>query len=117
MKQLPSQLKHEGHDLTIIERDGMVALYQTTRPGESLHGYIVAKIQTHQAGSRTFPNGQTVTIEAGESLPKEAAFGAHAWFFRCLNVATSRFNLLRDAQTARLAKKAALTTDQPLTPA
>jgi hypothetical protein len=117
MKTLPPTLTYQGHHLTLIERTDRLGLWQTTRPGESTPGWIVARITPTPEATRTMPDGKAVTYSARETLPSEAEFGRSAWFFRSLSDATTAFKARSEALERRLTPKGVSGHALTLTPA
>lgn len=117
MKQLPNNLIHQGHNLELIERIGNVALYRTSREGESTPGFLVAKIREQKPSIRQMPNGEPVVFEHKEILPGENDFGRLAWFFRTLEPARDKFSALRVAANSAPNGKKVSTQRESLTPA
>ena len=76
---LPPVIKRSGLIHKLIERKGMIAIYESFRPSspDKLYGYVVAKI-TREKEAR-FPNGNT--IPARERFPSPRRFGTYGFFY------------------------------------
>lgn len=78
-KLLPSTFERSGIQYKLIERNGMIAIYEAYRPNrpDVLYGYVVARI-THEKEAR-FKNGHV--IPARERFPSPSKFGIYGDFF------------------------------------
>ena len=76
---LPPVIERSGYIHKLIERNGMVAIYETYEIGDSekLYGYSVARI-TREKEAR-FKNGHV--IPARERFPSPSKFGFYGDFF------------------------------------
>ena len=78
-KILPSTFERSGILYKLIERNGMIAIYEAYLPNRTdvLYGYAVARI-THEKEAR-FKNGHV--IPARERFPSPSKFGFYGDFF------------------------------------
>ena len=78
-KLLPSTFERSGILYKLIERNGMIAIYEAYKPNRTdvLYGYVVARI-THEKEAR-FKNGYV--IPARERFPSPSKFGIYGDFF------------------------------------
>ena len=78
-KMLPSTFERSGILYKLIERNGMIAIYEAYKPNRKdvLYGYVVARI-THEKEAR-FKNGYV--IPARERFPSPSKFGIYGDFF------------------------------------
>ena len=76
---LRSTFERSGILYKLIERNGMIAIYEAYRPNRPgvLYGYVVARI-THEKEAR-FKNGHV--IPARERFPSPSKFGIYGDFF------------------------------------
>jgi len=93
IKKLPNTLKRHGHDLKLMKRKGMIALYlsQCSNKEDGVFGYIVAKIRARK--ERPLPGGRT--MPASEQFPTPSEFGSNGYFFmpQSLDTAMHQFDL------------------------
>ena len=78
-KILPPVIERSGLIHKLIERKGMIAIYESYLPGkpDGLYGYVVAKI-TREKEAR-FKNGHT--IPARERFPSPSRIGMYGDFY------------------------------------
>ena len=78
-KILPSTFERSGILYKLIERNGMIAIYEAYLPNRTdvLYGYAVARIK-HEKEAR-FKNGHV--IPARERFPSPSKFGIYGDFF------------------------------------
>ena len=78
-KLLSSTFERSGILYKLIERNGMIAIYEAYKPNipDVLYGYVVARI-THEKEAR-FKNGYV--IPARERFPSPSKFGIYGDFF------------------------------------
>ena len=78
-KMLPSTFERSGILYKLIERNGMIAIYEAYLPNRTdvLYGYAVARIK-HEKEAR-FKNGHV--IPARERFPSPSKFGFYGDFF------------------------------------
>jgi hypothetical protein len=76
---LRSTFERSGILYKLLERDGMIAIYEAYKPNRTdvLYGYVVARI-THEKEAR-FKNGYV--IPARERFPSPSKFGIYGDFF------------------------------------
>jgi len=78
-KILPSNFERSGILYKLIERNGMIAIYEAYLPNRTdvLYGYAVARIK-HEKEAR-FKNGHV--IPARERFPSPSRFGTYGFFY------------------------------------
>ncbi len=90
-QMLPSTFERSGIQYKLLERDGMIAIYEAYKPNRTdvLYGYVVARI-THEKEAR-FKNGYV--IPARERFPSPSKFGIYGDFFmpKAKDIADSRY--------------------------
>mgnify|MGYP000285063641 FL=1 len=76
---LPSTFERSGIQYKLLERDGMIAIYEAYLPNRTdvLYGYVVARIK-HEKEAH-FKNGHV--IPARERFPSPSKFGIYGDFF------------------------------------
>lgn len=100
MNQLPKSLTIAGFQHTQIDRDGDIALYRQSKPGQH-DAFEVIIVQSHEAAKIPNGDGTFREVEAGETYPKATSWGRNGWTYGQESFARAKFRDLiahREAQ-------------------
>ena len=114
---LPSTFERSGIQYKLLERDGMIAIYEAYLPNRTdvLYGYVVARIK-HEKEAH-FKNGYV--IPARERFPSPSKFGIYGDFFmpKAESIAHARYKEWVDKFSAPYPpKKPVQPSDGTMTP-
>ena len=78
-KILPAQIKRGSYQYHLIERIGLIGLYEqrVVKNSKNISGYVVARIRKEK--SKKLPNG--VVLPHREKFPSPSEFGRAGWFY------------------------------------
>jgi hypothetical protein len=85
-KTIPGEFNKKGFTYSLVQRDGMKAIYKQTRSGSSLCNYEVVKLGRH--------NGYSMGgsyIEPSETYPGSSLWGIMGWTHQDLDSARNRY--------------------------
>ena len=95
MRPLPETFSKGGFEYTLIERDGMAAIYRQSSPGTVQNCFEVGRIRRNAARIQF-----GIQIEAAESWPSSEEWGVRAWTYTDLGRAKQRLATLIPANSA-----------------
>lgn len=92
------EFRREGIDCLQIVRDGMVAIYELSKPHWTRKSYEVVILREKGSRKAAFPGRATsdrlVTFRAQETLPAWKEWGQAGWSYMALEPAMAKFNAL-----------------------
>ena len=91
MKPLPVEFDRKGWHFKQLKREGMIAIYLRTKPGEHtlIESYEVIEIITEPD---KFRFGKSIPVH--ERYPGDEEWGKYGWTYRSLSGAQSKFKRL-----------------------
>lgn len=104
MKPIDAQFTKDGWDHTLVERSGLVAIFERSKDGGKQSHFETVVLREDKAKSASFPptpkhpNGRKVDYPAQERYPSNEDWGNYGWTYKTLQEARLKASALLATQ-------------------